>query len=77
MAGEQKLRELAFRLDVPREEVPAFVEGMNAIVRLPVETLLQMLCTLNHLLNSGEMLEGGRTVVVKAPIEEIPVFERV
>ena len=57
MAGEQKLRELAFRLDVPREEVPAFVEGMNAIVRLPVETLLQMLCTLNHLLNSGEMLE--------------------
>ena len=57
MADEQKLRELAFRLDVPREEVPAFVEGMNAIVRLPVETLLQMLCTLNHFLNGGEKLE--------------------
>ena len=57
MADEQKLRELAFRLDVPPEQVPAFVEGMNAIVRLPVETLLQMLCTTNHFLNGGEKLE--------------------
>ena len=57
MADEQKLRELAFRLDVPQEEVPSFTEGMNAIVRLPVETLLQMLCTLNHFLNAGEKLE--------------------
>ena len=57
MADEQQLRELAFRLDVPQEKVPAFVEGMNAIMRLPVETLLQMLCTLNHFLNAGEKLE--------------------
>lgn len=57
MADGQKLRELAFRLDVPQEEVPAFAEGMNAIARLPVETLLQMLCTLNHFLNPGEKLE--------------------
>ncbi len=57
MADEQKLRELAFRLDVPREEIPAFAEGMNAIRRLPAETLLQMLCTLNHFLNAGEKLE--------------------
>ena len=57
MADEQKLRELAFRLGVPREQVPAFVDGMNAIVRLPAETLLQMLCTLNLFLNGGEKLE--------------------
>ena len=57
MANEQQLRELAFRLDVPKEDVPAFLEGMNAIVRLPVETLLQMLCTMNHLLNHGEKLK--------------------
>lgn len=56
MAEEQKLRELAFRLDVPKEDVRDFVEGMNAIVRMPVETLLQMLCTLNHFLNRGEKL---------------------
>ena len=57
MADAQKLRELAFQADVPPEEVPAFVEGMNAIVRLPVETLLQMLCATNHFLNGGEKLE--------------------
>ena len=57
MADEQKLRELAFRLDVPKEEVPSFLDGMNAIVRMPVETLLEMLCTINHFLNNGETLK--------------------
>ena len=27
---------------------------MNAIVPMPVESLLQLLCTVNHLLNDGE-----------------------
>ena len=27
--------------------------------------------------NSGEMLEGGRKITVRAPLDEIPVFERV
>ena len=57
MADEQQLNELAFRLDVSKDEVPAFVDGMRAIVRLPAETMLQMLCTLNHFLNEGEKLE--------------------
>ena len=56
MAGEQDLRELAFRLDVPPGEVSAFVAAMRGIQRLPVETLLQMLCTVNHFLNGGERL---------------------
>ena len=57
MSDEQKLRELAFRLDVPREEVPVFTEGMRAIRALPVETVLQLLCMVNHFLNGGEELE--------------------
>ena len=56
MTDGQQLKELAFRLDVLPEEVPSFVDGMNSIRRLPVETLLQMLCTINHFLNGGEML---------------------
>lgn len=56
MASEQDLRELAFRLDVQKEDVPAFIAGMNAVMRLPVETLLSMLCTMNHFLNGGETL---------------------
>lgn len=57
MAGEQALRELAFRLDVPKGEVGDFVAGMHAIVPLPPESLLQMLCAVNHLINGGEKLE--------------------
>lgn len=56
MAGEQDLKELAFLLDVPQEEVSAFLTAMQGIQRLPVETLLQMLCTVNHFLNGGEKL---------------------
>ena len=77
MADEQKLRELAFRLDVPREEVSAFVEGMNAILRMPVETLLQMLCTMNHFLNRGEKLKisdlaihDGEQALLKSGLEQ-------
>ena len=55
-ADEQQLKELAFRLDVPKDEVSAFVDGIRAIVPIPTELLLQMLCTMNHLLN-GETLE--------------------
>ena len=77
MADDQKLRELAFQLDVPKEEVSAFLEGMNAIVRLPVETLLQMLCTMNHFLNHGEKLRisdlaihDTEQAVIKTNVEE-------
>lgn len=57
MADEQKLRELAFKADVLPEDTSAFIEGMNGIMRMPAETLLQMLCALNHFLNNGEKLE--------------------
>ena len=64
MAGEQDLRELAFRLDVPPGEVNAFVAAMQGIQRLPVETLLQMLCTVNHFLNGGEKLTLSDVAIV-------------
>ena len=56
MGSEQELRQLAFQADVPHEDVPAFIAGMEAIMHLPVETLLQILCTMNHFLNGGEKL---------------------
>jgi len=77
MADGQKLRELAFRADVPPEEVPAFVEAMDSIARIPVETLLRMLCTVNHFLNGGEKLElsdiaihEAEQMLIKAGIEQ-------
>lgn len=54
--SEQELREFAFRLNLRGSEAHAFAEGMRAIVRMPVESVLQMLCTVNYVLN-GEKLE--------------------
>jgi AraC-like DNA-binding protein len=56
MADEQDLRELAFKLDVAKDDVPAFIGALQSVSRLPVETLLSMLCTVNHFINSGEKL---------------------
>lgn len=42
---DQELRELAFRADVPPEDVDDFVTGMKSIVRMPLDSVLQMLCT--------------------------------
>ncbi|MBQ7737949.1 MAG: helix-turn-helix domain-containing protein [Oscillospiraceae bacterium] len=66
MAGEQRLRELAFQLGVPKEETADFLAGMNAIVPMPVESLLQLLCTVNHLLNDGEKLELSEVAIYDA-----------
>lgn len=52
---DQELRELAFRADVRPEDVEDFVQGMKSIVRLPLDSVMQILCTINHVLN-GEKL---------------------
>lgn len=52
---EQELRELAFRADVPAEETEAFISGMKSIVRMPVESILQMLCTINYVWNNEKL----------------------
>ena len=52
---DQELRELAFRLDVPPEETEDFLLGMKSIVRMPLESIMQILCTVNYILN-GEKL---------------------
>lgn len=53
---EPELRQLAFLADVPADEVGEFVQGIKSIITLPLESLLQMLCTVNFVLN-GEKLQ--------------------
>ena len=48
--SDQELRELAFRADVAPEDVEAFVTGMKQIVRMPLESIMQMLCAINYML---------------------------
>lgn len=52
----QELRELAFRLDITDEDITDFMLGMKSIVYMPLESILQMLCTLNYVIND-EMLD--------------------
>ena len=52
---DQELRELAFQLDVSPEDTQDFVAGMKSIIRMPLESIMQILCTMNYVLN-GEKL---------------------
>ena len=67
---DQELRELAFRAGVSREDMASFMEGMKSIIRLPLESILQMLCTLNHVLN-GEKISLTDLVINDKKVEAL------
>lgn len=55
-ASDQELRETAFQLGLDREETEEFSRSVRAIVNMPLESLLLMLCSINYMIN-GEKLE--------------------
>lgn len=52
---DQELREIAFELDVPPDDLSEFMSGMKQITRLPLETLVKMLCFLNFAVNREKL----------------------
>lgn len=58
----QELRELAFRADVPPDQMEAFVNSMKGIVRMPLNSVMQMLCTINYILNDEKLELKGITI---------------
>ena len=50
-SNDQTLRELAFRCDVPADETEEFLSGMKSIVTMPLDSIIQMLCTINYIMN--------------------------
>ena len=54
--SDRELHDLALRADVSPEDMSAFLNGMKSIAPMPLESMLQILCTLNYMLN-GEKLE--------------------
>ena len=68
--GEQELKELAFKADVPPCDVDDFVIGMRSIVPMPLESIMQILCVLNHVLN-GEKTELKEISIFDAKQQEI------
>lgn len=63
--SEQELKTIAFRLNVPSDELDDFVLAMNSIVHMPVEILLQILCMVFHIL-SGKKLSLRDVVTLEA-----------
>lgn len=74
-AGNQELRDLAFRADVPREDVETFIAGMKSIIPMPFESILQMLCAVNHVLN-GEKLSLADIAIYHETQEKLETQQR-
>ena len=53
--SKQDLHEMALRMDIPGEEIDEFVNGMDSIVGLPLELLMQMLCLLNYFFHNEQL----------------------
>ena len=54
-ANETDLTELAFECDVPKDETGNFISSMKSLAVLPLNSVLQTLCSMNFVLN-GEKL---------------------
>ena len=54
-SSDQELRELAFRLDVAPEEMEDFIIGMKSIIRMPLESIMQILCAMNYVLTGQKL----------------------
>ena len=54
-ATEQQLRELAFLCDVPAGDVAGFLQSMRSLIPMPLESVQQMLCTLNYVMNDEKL----------------------
>lgn len=61
---EQELREMAFQADIDTADTDSFIINMKSILHMPLESVLQMLCTVNYVLN-GE----------KKTLEDISIYD--
>ncbi len=60
--SETDIRELAFEIDIPPENVVKFIMGMKSIVTMPFESVVQMLCVINFALNGDKLNVGDITI---------------
>ena len=50
-AQDQELKDMAFQLNLIPDDVPDFLSGMKQIIRLPLESMMQMMCAINFMVN--------------------------
>lgn len=55
LANKTDLTELAFECDVPKDDTENFIAAMESLVAMPLNSILQTMCSMNFVLN-GERL---------------------
>lgn len=53
--SDQTLRELAFLCDVTKNETKEFLDGMHSILPMPLDSILQILCVVNYIVNNEKL----------------------
>lgn len=53
--NERDLKELAFECDVHPDDLTEFTNGMKSIVQMPLTSILQMMCTMNFVMNDEKL----------------------
>ena len=53
--SDQTLRELAFLCDVTKDETDEFLDGMHSILPMPLDSILQILCVVNYIVNNEKL----------------------
>lgn len=61
--NSQELRELAFKANVDNDDIDDFINSMKSIVRMPIESILQILCTINYVLNNEKKSLKDITII--------------
>lgn len=61
-ANKTDLTELAFECDVPQDETEEFVNAMENLVALPLDSVLQTLCSVNFVLNKEKLSLADITI---------------
>ena len=63
----QELRTLAFRLNIGAGDIEDFITGMYNISMMPLESVMQMLCTINYVLNNEKKTLGDVMPIISEP----------
>lgn len=61
-ANKTDLNELAFECDVPQDETENFVTAMESLVAMPLNSILQTLCSMNFVLNGEKLSVADITI---------------
>jgi len=63
--SDQELKKMAFDLYVDTNDIDTFVLGMKAIIKMPLDSILQIMCTINFELNHEKLVPADITVFDK------------